>query len=461
MVVTKSPFIKRLSLALCSSILLLFTTCGQDTEEPSELTLYKTNTGSYSCKLIFPDDITKNKPVNKSVLSPDGSDIDCQAAGIVFIKFSFFTAVNTPLKTGKFPCSEGKGSVTDIPAQSGIRVLVTAENDDGEILFYGEELNVTIYSNKETKSGEIVMRYSSLTMDLDHDGFTLQEDCNDADPHVYPGAKEVCNSKDDDCNGLVDDDCRSPVSADTYANHLAMTFNLIPAGTFWMGSPLTDFARDADNEEQHEVTLTQSFYMQSTEVTQEQWVEVMGSNPSYFRECGDCPVEQVSWDDAQEFIARLNSVEDNGEYRLPTEAEWEYAARGDRPTAFSNGEITGYDPNNEFACIVDPNLEKVGWYCYNSADTTHPVAGKEPNDYGLFDMHGNVWEWCEDWYGSDYYSLSSRDDPEGPSTGSHRVIRGGSWLHFARLSRSATRGNRSPVDRSYVQGVRLVFLRGQ
>jgi len=222
----------------------------------------------------------------------------------------------------------------------------------------------------------------------------------------------------------------SAVEEKTITNTLGMTFNLVSAGTFTMGSPANEPGHNSRGDEtQHQVTLTSSYYMQTTEVTQAQWEAVMGSNPSYFSSCGsDCPVEQVSWDDAQEFINKLNQ-KGEGVYMLPTEAQWEYAARAGSTTAFANGEIT------ETGWGYDPNLDAMGWYGYNSSGTTHPVAiQKTPNAWGLYDMHGNVWEWCQDWYGS--YSSDTVTDPEGPSTGSIRVFRGGSWRNDARLCRS-------------------------
>lgn len=240
-----------------------------------------------------------------------------------------------------------------------------------------------------------------------------------------------------------------PAPGETYTNSLGMTFKSIPAGTFTMGSP-TDEPGRSSNETQHQVTLSQSFYMQTTEVTQGQWQSVMGSNPSHFQDCGDgCPVEQVSWDDIQDFLTALNS-RGEGTYRLPTEAEWEYAARAGSITAFPSGDITVTD------CEYDTNLDAVGWYCGN-ADVaydgcedwstyngkpcvgTHPAAQKQPNAWGLYDMIGNVWEWCQDWYGD--YPSASVYDPEGPTVGSSRVTRGGTWYAKPQYCRTAYRGS--------------------
>jgi len=233
----------------------------------------------------------------------------------------------------------------------------------------------------------------------------------------------------------------------SFTNSIGMKFVLIPAGTFTMGSPSSEKKRDSD-ERQHEVTLTKGFYMQATEVTQGQWHAIMGKNPSLFKNCGDnCPVEEVSWNDVQDFIRKLNQKEGANKYRLPTEAEWEYACRAGSTTAFANGGII------ELKCGHDPNLDAMGWYCGNSGRKTHPVAHKNPNAWGLYDMHGNVWEWCQDWKGG--YPSGQVTDPKGPSSGKYRVLRGGGWNDSARICRSANRFRRSPDNRSYYLGFRV------
>ena len=233
----------------------------------------------------------------------------------------------------------------------------------------------------------------------------------------------------------------------TYTNSLGQTFVLLPAGTFTMGSPSDEPGRDLDEGPQHQVTLTQAFYMQTTEVTQEQWEAVMGNNPSFFMECPTCPVETVSWNDVQNYIAQMN-LKGEGTYSLPTEAQWEYAARAGSTTAFANGRITETERG------YDPNLDVIGWYSYNSGDETHPVGRKLSNAWGLYDMSGNVWEWCQDWY--DGYSSSAMTDPTGPSFGSTRVRRGGRWSACARRCRSASRCSSSPEDRCNYIGFRLL-----
>ena len=235
-----------------------------------------------------------------------------------------------------------------------------------------------------------------------------------------------------------------------YSNGLKMNFKLIPAGTFIMGSPEDEPGRDID-ETQHQVTLTRSFYLQTSEVTQGQWQAVMGDNPSFFIECGaDCPVERVSWYEVQEFIARLNSWTGQS-YRLPTEAEFEYAARAGSTKAFGNGEI------KEVACDNDPVLNDMGWYCYNGEDKSHPVAGKQANGWGLYDMHGNLWEWCADSRTDGDYPEAASIDPLSPNPGEDRVIRGGSWSNDAWFARSANRDWTRPEYRNDYVGFRLVL----
>ena len=220
-----------------------------------------------------------------------------------------------------------------------------------------------------------------------------------------------------------------------------MEFVYIQPGAFIMGSPLGEEGRNRD-EMQNRVTLTKGFYMQTTEVTQGQWKAIMGSNPSYFKECGDdCPVDRVSWRDAQDFIWKLNHREGASRYRLPTEAEWEYAARAGSTTRFSFGDS-------------DADLDQHGWYRSNSGSKTHPVGRKKPNAWGLYDMHGNVWEWCQDLYRD--YPSGSVTDPTGPTSSSYRVLRGGSWRSGLRSLRSANRNGAYRVRGGYSIGFRLL-----
>ncbi len=236
-------------------------------------------------------------------------------------------------------------------------------------------------------------------------------------------------------------------TAQSFKNSLAMEFVLIGPGKFLMGSPEDEPGRYS-GERSHPVNLTHPFYMQTTEVTQEQWAALMKNNPSSQKGCGaNCPVEQVSWNDVQEFISKLNQKEGTDQYRLPTEAEWEYASRGGNTSAFPNGNITSLQ------CDRDPNLDVIGWYCWNSKNTIQPVAQKEPNAWGLYDMPGNAQEWCQDWFGP--YPFDEVTNPKGPPSGSYRVMRGGTWYSPARDCRCASRFGSPPHYRFRHIGFRL------
>lgn len=257
-----------------------------------------------------------------------------------------------------------------------------------------------------------------------------------------PGYIPVWDNSGNEGKGTVADSIAA--KGETITNSIGMTFVYIKPGTFIMGSPENEPGR-YDNETQHTVTLTKGYYIQTTEVTQGQWKKVMRDNPSYFKACGDdCPVEQVSWDDVQVFIGKLNNKEGHDKYRLPTEAEWEYACRAGSGSSYAN----------------DEHLEALGWFAGNySGSATHGVAGKKANAWGLYDMHGNVWEWCSDWY--ENYPQGSVADPKGPDSGSGRVRRGGSWSRSAGGCRASYRGDGPPVVRSNRNGFRLVLLPDQ
>ncbi|MHC4399825.1 MAG: formylglycine-generating enzyme family protein [Planctomycetota bacterium] len=233
--------------------------------------------------------------------------------------------------------------------------------------------------------------------------------------------------------------------AKVITNSIGMKLVEIPAGEFTMGS---DAFTDA--KPQHRVRITKPFYLGATEVTQGQYEKVMGKNPSHFKESGpDAPVENVSWDDAQEFCRKLSELAEEKEagrrYRLPTEAEWEYACRAGSAKKYCYGDD-------------ESRLGDYAWYDKNSNGKTQQVGQKKPNAWGLYDMHGNVWERCADWYDSGYYANSPTDDPTGPSAGSYRVRRGGCWARDARGCRSVSRLRNAPGRRSSSLGFRVALV---
>jgi len=228
--------------------------------------------------------------------------------------------------------------------------------------------------------------------------------------------------------------CRANQAANGVAR---IGFVSIPAGKFMMGCSSGDDSCWDNERPAHQVEIVKGFEMSAYEVTQAQWVKTMEANPGDIQKDVQLPVEGISWYDAQDFVSRLNSMKDGYHYRLPTEAEWEYAAR-----AGTAGPRYG-DVNN------------IAWYESNSAGHNHPPGQKQPNAFGLYDMIGNVSEWCSDWYSVSYYGGAPAKDPQGPPSGRSRVVRGGSRLSTAKWSRSSFRYGLRPDIRSAVVGVRV------
>jgi formylglycine-generating enzyme required for sulfatase activity len=213
---------------------------------------------------------------------------------------------------------------------------------------------------------------------------------------------------------------------------------LVKGGTFKMGDTFGEGKKF--EKPVHDVTVS-DFYISNYEITQALWKEIMGTSPSHFRDCNQCPVERVSWHDAQNFIKKLNVLTGKN-YRLPTEAEWEYAARGGEKT--QNHRYSGAR-----------NINDVAWYSGNSGNKTNEVGQLKPNELGIYDMSGNVWEWCNDWFSS--YSSTTETNPKGPETGDGRVVRGGSWFGYIDANRLTFRGFDDPSNsRSYI-GFRIVL----
>jgi formylglycine-generating enzyme required for sulfatase activity len=229
-------------------------------------------------------------------------------------------------------------------------------------------------------------------------------------------------------------------------NSIGMKLVLISAGTFTMGERVEEETL-LKNAPRHQVTISKNFYLGETEVTQDHFEKVMESNPSRFKG-SKLPVDNVSWLDAVSFCQRLSELTAEKAagrlYRLPTEAEWEYACRAESATKYCFGD-------NE------AELNKYAWTTVNSNDSTHPVGKLKPNRWGLYDMHGNVWEWCQDWYAN--YPIEAVTDPQGPLTGTERVRRGGCWNNGPAYSRSAIRLWYDPSYSSKEYGFRVVLIK--
>jgi formylglycine-generating enzyme required for sulfatase activity len=294
-------------------------------------------------------------------------------------------------------------------------------------------------------------------------GLTSLEGCPDADGDGITDAEDACPTEqgDREHKGCPEQQEQTPqetpeadpapadsiLSAPEPADgrrKSGLTMVSVPGGTFTMGCrDGRDQDCETDEKPAHSVTLS-DFQIGKYEVTQADWRSVMGSDPPElaFPGCDDCPVESVSWDDIQEFLKKLNANNPGKNYRLPTEAEWEYAARGG---AKSKGYL--YAGGND--------LDKVAWYNGNSSSETHPAGGQAPNELGLYDMSGNVWEWCSDWYGD--YTAAAQTSPKGPKSGSYRVLRGGGWGSYAGHCRAASRDYGTPTLRGNNIGFRLAL----
>ena len=257
---------------------------------------------------------------------------------------------------------------------------------------------------------------------------------------VLAGGVLSAQTADAECRKMHDAATNAEIETFT-VDGVAFKMVKVAGGTFQMGAT-SEQGSDAYDDEYpvHSVTLS-DYYIGQTEVTQELWEAVMGSNPSEFKGDNQCPVEKVSWEDCQEFIKKLNRLTGKN-FRLPTEAEWEYAARG-------GNKSKGY----KYSGSNNPDI--VAWYDDISRGKTHPVAQKQANELGLYDMSGNVWEWCKDWY--DGYSSNSQNNPIGASTGSFRVLRGGGWFNGARSVRVSLRYYDAPDIRDLYYGLRLAL----
>lgn len=231
-----------------------------------------------------------------------------------------------------------------------------------------------------------------------------------------------------------------------------LAFRWVPPGDAVLGSPSSEPCSQKDERRWH-AAFPKGLWMQETELTQDQWQAVMSANPSKSKGCASCPVEQVSWDDAQEFLRKLNGLVEGGGFRLPTEPEWEYAARGGGEGAFG---LPCHDYIRRTCQDHPACLDEFAWYAANSDGKSHPAGQKKPNAWGLRDMHGNVWEWCEGWYGRYPDTFDKTVEWAGPEGGKTRVLRGGAWNSLPGSVRAAVRDFTAPSTRSKVIGFRCV-----
>ncbi|MGN1213651.1 MAG: SUMF1/EgtB/PvdO family nonheme iron enzyme [Bacteroidaceae bacterium] len=249
----------------------------------------------------------------------------------------------------------------------------------------------------------------------------------------------ICNGGNS--GGGEDDASSHTITVSNLGTTVSFKMITVEGGVFFMGATFEQENPGADEMPAHKVTLS-SFLIGETEVTQELWMIVTGCRPTTssdynwsdkYGKGNNYPAYNVSWNDCQDFIAKLNDLTGK-KFRLPTEAEWEYAARGGKKSK-------GYQ------YCGSNTIDDVAWYDDNSGDKTHPVKTKQPNELGIYDMSGNAWEWCQDWYSSDYYSVNDANNPQGPVSGSRRILRGGVWFHDAWYCRTSSRNSWAPTDR--------------
>ncbi len=282
----------------------------------------------------------------------------------------------------------------------------------------------------------------------------LKKEINQEEEKQKQRAKEEAEAKALE-DALRNGTCRETGICRTITLPGGATMEMIycPPGEFMMGSPASEAGRD-DDEVQHRVKLTKAFWLGKYAVTQRQWKDVMGNNPSHW-DGGNLPVENVSWEYCQKFIDKVNAQLKCGA-RLPTEAEWEYACRAGTNTAYSWGDVLNGDKANCNGNYHPYGIDEKGEYL----ERTVAVDKYAPNPWGFYCMHGNVWEWCSDWYDADYYKWAPSNDPQGPASGKERVRRGGSWLIEARYGRSANRSGDFPGNRFHYCGFRLCCSAG-
>lgn len=319
---------------------------------------------------------------------------------------------------------------------------------DAEVKRLNQALTIAKTANQQTADAALKQKQTELD-DANKKFELAKNNAEKAKNDLAAKQKELENCQTNLAAKPTTQPTTTPTTTPSVSSALEPQMVAIKGGTFQMGSPESETDRGRD-ETQHTVTVS-NFSMGKYEVTQKQWRDVMGTSLSNFKDCDNCPVEQVSWDDIQEYLKKLNA-KTGKKYRLPTEAEWEYACRAGTKTPFNTGENLTTDQAN-----YDGNYPYKNFPKGKNVGKTTPVGSFAPNAWGLYDMHGNVWEWCSDWYGGDYYKNSPVQNPQGPTTGTYRVLRGGSWSDVGRNCRSSERNNNTPAYRDS-RGFRLVFV---
>ena len=333
---------------------------------------------------------------------------------------------------------------------------ITTDEISNSLLEYSEILK----SNGLLIDDSIVNKFNQITYTLEDpspDSEVLANCLNDAkfifEYYIESYKSKNINQKaplqEENQSQVIEDKkkTKSTVISKNFTNSIKMEFSLIPPGEFVMGALPTD--KDANDDESpiHKVRITKSFYISKFLTTQGNWKSIMNNNPSFFKKLGDDnPIERVSWYLIQDFIKRLNEKEKlkpKEGYRLPTEAEWEYVCKA--------GSSTKYYHSNK-----SDLLEEYAWFSYTSNRSTQVVGTKKPNAFGIYDMLGNVREWCHDWYDPKYYQKSPVNDPQGPAKGEFKTMRGGSWYCVPRLTRTTQRYHHIPSSKSFLIGFRLV-----
>lgn len=394
------------SIGLLLAVLILCA-CGQSPDG----VVGENGTGGYRANLVFPQEAYVGRRTIKGL-----TGIDCAGQGIDKIEFNFIRN-GSQYGPHRFACTAGGASISGVPAGKGVVVEVFADDAAGNSLYEGSE-EVDIIRDQVTNGGEVAMSRVETSTDTDTGTSTNTDTAGDLTVEETAGG------------GII-------------IRELDMEFVWIQSGSFNMGSleEEEEQAGNGDESPQHRVTFAQGYYMQTTEVTQRQYEEIMGEHTFGFPDCGEeCPAESVSWNDTQDFIDALNArVSGNYEFRLPTEAEWEYAARGGRTTAYGFGDsLTTNQANFD-------------------SDGPMAVGSFAPNDWDLYDMHGNLWEWVEDDYHSNYDGAPANGIAwiDEPNRGDGRVLRGGNWYYNAAYCRSANRNYSTPDDRDNFNGFRL------